>query len=116
MEIKPETISKATKTHSFLHRNITLHLRVLKKLYTKQDLLGYCRRMKKPRQIDNFFDRHFKLINNSLSHISIQLVETILYDDNSTKRYRNILRHELELKWIRLLQTPHPLGYIDTVR
>ena len=35
------------------------------------------------------------------------------YDDNSSKRYRYtcILRHELELKWIKLLQTPHPLGF-----
>ena len=26
---------------------------------------------------------------------------------------RNILRHDLELKWIKLLQTPHPLGFND---
>ena len=26
-------------------------------------------------------------------------------------KYRNILRHELELKWIQLLQTPHPLSF-----
>ena len=31
------------------------------------------------------------------------------------KRYRNILRHELELKWIKLLQTPHPLGFNDNI-
>ena len=40
-----------------------------------------------------------------------QPVEKIIYGDNSTKRYRNILRHELELKWMKLLQTPHPLGF-----
>ena len=45
------------------------------------------------------------------SSISIQPVEKIIYGDNSTKRYRNILRHELDLKWIKLLQTPHPLGF-----
>ena len=28
---------------------------------------------------------------------------------------RNILRHELELKWIKLLQTPHPLGFNDNI-
>ena len=39
----------------------------------------------------------------------------ILYDDSSTKRYRNILRHELELKWIKLLQTPHSFGLIDDI-
>ena len=38
-----------------------------------------------------------------------------MYDGNFTKRYRNILRHELELKWIKLLQTPHPLGSNDNI-
>ena len=28
---------------------------------------------------------------------------------------KNILRHELELKWIKLLQTPHPLGLNDNI-
>ena len=42
-------------------------------------------------------------------------VEKLIYGDNSTKRYRNILRHELELKWIKLLQTPHPLGFNDNI-
>ena len=31
------------------------------------------------------------------------------------KAYRNILRHEFELKWIKLLQTPHPLGFNDNI-
>ena len=43
--------------------------------------------------------------------MSIQPVEKITNGDNSTKRYKNILRHELELKWIKLLQTPHLLGF-----
>ena len=25
------------------------------------------------------------------------------------------IRHELELKWIKLLQTPHPLGFNDNI-
>ena len=37
------------------------------------------------------------------------------YGDNSIKRYRNILRHELELKWIKLLQTTHPLCFNDNI-
>ena len=57
----------------------------------------------------------FKQTNHSSSIISIQPVEKITYGDNSTKRYRNILRHELELKWIKLLQTPHPLGFNDNI-
>ena len=34
---------------------------------------------------------------------------------NSTERFKNILRHELELKWIKRLQTPFPLGFNDTI-
>ena len=71
--------------------------------------------MKKPPKIDNVLYRHFKLTNHSPNYISIQQVVKILYDDNSTKRYRNIHRHELELKWIKLLRTPHPFGFNDTI-
>ena len=28
---------------------------------------------------------------------------------------RNVLRNKLELKWIKLLQTPHPLGFNDDI-
>ena len=30
-------------------------------------------------------------------------------------KIRNILRHELELKWIKLLQKPHLLGFNDNI-
>ena len=28
---------------------------------------------------------------------------------------RNVLRNKLELKWIKLLQTPHPFGFNDDI-
>ena len=31
------------------------------------------------------------------------------------KGIENILRHELELKWKHILQTPHPLGFNDNI-
>ena len=71
--------------------------------------------IKNPRKIDYFLYQHFIKTNHSTSSISIQPVEKITYDDNSSKRYINILRHELELKWIKLLQTPHPLGFNDNI-
>ena len=73
--------------------------------------------MKKSCKIDNFLYRHLKLTisNHYASNISVQPVETIFYDDNPTKRYRNILRHELELKKIKLLQTPLPLKFNDNI-
>ena len=83
--------------------------------FLKTGFSEHYRRTKKPRKIDNFLYRHFKQTNHSTSSISIQPVEKIIYGDNSTKRYRNILRHELELKWIKLLQTPHPLGFNDNI-
>ena len=73
------------------------------------------RPIKKALKIYNFLYRHFKQTNHSTSSISIQPVEKITYDDNSTKRYRNILRHDLELRWIKLLQTPHQLGFNDNI-
>ena len=73
----------------------------------------HCR--KKSRKIDHFLYRHFKQSNHSTSSISIQPVEKTTYEDNSTKRYRHILRHEPELKWMKLLQTPHPLGFNDNI-
>ena len=72
----------------------------------------YCQ-IKKPCKTDNFLYMHFKQTNHFTSSISIQPVEKITYDDNSSKRYRNILRRELELKRIKLLQIPHPLGFND---
>ena len=75
----------------------------------------YCG-IEKPRKIDTFLYRHFKQTNHSTNSISIiQPIEKITYDDNSSKRYRNSLRHKLELKWIKLLQTPHPLGFNDNI-
>ena len=45
----------------------------------------------------------------------LQPVEEMLFNSNSTERYKNIFRHETELKWIKLLQTPFPLGFNDNI-
>ena len=45
----------------------------------------------------------------------VQPVEKIIHKSNSTERFKNILRHELELKWIKRLQTPFPLGFNDNI-
>ena len=39
----------------------------------------------------------------------------IIYDPNSSTRLKNIKRHETELKWIKLLQSPFPLGFNDNL-
>ena len=43
----------------------------------------------------------------------VQPVEKIIHKSNSTERFKNILRHEL--KWIKRLQTPFPLGFNDNI-
>ena len=45
----------------------------------------------------------------------LQPVEEMIFDSNSTERYKNIFRHETELKWIKLSQTPFPLGFNDNI-
>ena len=42
-------------------------------------------------------------------------MEKITYDSNSTSRFKIIKRHETELKWIKPLQTPYPLGFNDNI-
>ena len=83
--------------------------------FLKTRFSEHYRRTKKPRKIDLFLYRHFKQTNHSTSSISIQPVEKITSCENSTEIYRNILRHELELKWIKLLQNSHPLGFNDNI-
>ena len=64
---------------------------------------------------------YIQTLHNDFSHIEgdwrrkSRAEFGLVYDGYSTKRYRNILRHELELKWINLLQTPYPLGLNDTI-
>ena len=52
-----------------------------------------------------------------ISNKLITLLAVFLFSllNNRYKRYRNILEHELELKWIKLLKTPHPLGFNDNI-
>ena len=42
-------------------------------------------------------------------------MEKITYDANSTSRFKIIKTHEIELKWIKLLQTPYPVGFNDNI-
>ena len=39
----------------------------------------------------------------------------IIYYPNSSTRLNNIKRHEIELKWIKFLQSPFPLGFNDNI-
>ena len=72
------------------------------------------RRMKKPKPIDTFLYQHFNLIGHS-PNVLVQPLEKLTYDKNSSSRFKIIKRHEAELKWVKLLQTPFPLGFNDNI-
>ena len=73
-------------------------------------------KMKKAlKKIDTFLYRHFKSYGHSPSQIAIQPVEKNVNDPNSSTRLKNIKRHETELKWIKFLQSPFPLGCKDNI-
>ena len=42
-------------------------------------------------------------------------MEKITYDANSTSRFKIIKRYGTELKRIKLLQAPYPLGFNDNI-
>ena len=42
-------------------------------------------------------------------------MEKITHDSNSASRFKIIKRHKTELKWIKLLYTPYPLGFNDNI-
>ena len=71
--------------------------------------------MKTSFTFDTFLYRHFKNNGHIPSKIVIQPVEKIIYDPNSSTRFKNIKRHETELKWIKFLQSPFPLGFNDNI-
>ena len=65
--------------------------------------------------IDTFFYQYFKLTGHSPNDVLVQPVEKLTYDKNSSSRLKIIKGHETELKWIKLLQTPFPLGFNDNI-
>ena len=79
----------------------------------KNDLCEHCGRMKKPKPIDTY--QHCKLTGHSPNDVLVQPMEKLTYDKNSSSRFKIIKRHETELKWIKLLQTPFPLGFNDDI-
>ena len=69
----------------------------------------------KRKRTDNFLYRHFKRKGHTHANILVQPVEKITYDANLTSRFKVIKSHETELNWIKLLQTPYPLGLNDNI-
>ena len=75
----------------------------------------HCRKIKKPKKIDTFLYQHFKRTGHSPSNVSVQPLEKLSYDENSSVRFNTIKRFETDLKWIKLLQSASPLGFNDNI-
>ena len=73
------------------------------------------RGMKKPKPIDTFLYQHFKRTGHSPYGVLVRPVGGLACGGNSSSRFKIIKRHETELKWIKLLQIPFPLGFNDNI-
>lgn len=59
--------------------------------------------------------QHFRLYGHSWNNVSIQPVEKVTYDDNTTSSFKTKARLISEHKWIKNLQTGFPLGLNDSI-
>ena len=73
------------------------------------------RKITKPKKIDTFLYHYFKRTGLSPDNVLVQQVENLIYDENSSVRFKTIKRLETELKWITLLQSGSPLGFNDNI-
>lgn len=75
----------------------------------------HCSRIKKPKQFDTLLYQHFKRTGHSIRNVTVQPVEKVTFDKDATKTVKKAKLHDTELKWIKLLQTPFPLGLNDNI-
>ena len=83
----------------------------------KQGLRNICLKSKKLRKLIRFFINisGVLVIHDHLVKFWFNLLKKIYTSPILPKDSKNILRHELELKWIERLQTPFPLGFNDNI-
>ena len=69
-------------------------------------------KIKKAKKIDTFLYQHFRSTGHSWSSskVLVQPVEKIIHKSNSTERFKNILRHELELNGLNVYK---PLFHLN---
>lgn len=67
------------------------------------------------KKVRHFLYQHFRRSGHDSSFISIQPVEHISYDNAASSSFKSKARFFAELKWIKNLQTPFPLGLNDNI-
>ena len=71
-----------------------------------------CRNNKKLR---HYVYQHFRQTGHSIKNLTIQPVEFLNFNKTDTNGFKIKARHIAELKWIKRLQTPFPLGLNDNI-
>ena len=64
---------------------------------------------------NNIIYQHFKKSGHTIKDITIQPVEQLQFDNTVTSGFKMKARCTAELKWIKNLQTPFPLGLNDNI-
>ena len=72
-------------------------------------------KLRQGKRFNNFLYDHFSKSGHSFKDICIQPLEFFDFDHTLTKRFKVQARLSAELKWIKQLQTPYPLGLNDNI-
>ena len=75
----------------------------------------HCSKIKQKKGLKNYLYQHFRNTGHSVNNLFIQPVEKVMYNINDSITIKTKIRHEHELQWIKLLQTPYPLGLNDNI-
>ena len=59
--------------------------------------------------------QHFRQSGHNFNYVTVQPVEYLFFDNDATKSFKIKARHIAELKWMKKLQTPYPLGLNDNI-
>ena len=71
--------------------------------------------MRDRKKFTTFLYQHFRISGHTFKQVTIQPVEQVIYDAYTTSSYKIKARHLAELKWIKQLQSPFPLGLNDNI-
>lgn len=72
-------------------------------------------KIRNSKKYKNFVYNHFRTTGHTVHNVILQPLEYITFDSTASKGYKIQARHNAELKWIRNLQTPYPLGLNDNI-
>ena len=67
------------------------------------------------KRLKNYVYRHFRQSGHDVNNITIQPVEKLIFDKNTTNGFKIKARHIKEFEWIKRLQSPFPLGLNDNI-